>query len=573
MRSALSRIKVWPRISTRCFGSAATSSSARGGGAFSSNTAAPQQEFGALDDGFEDALDYMSTCEGRQFNSYAAGDGGTEGELMLSERPLKVSKWERENDGWLPGDVGRRCLPALVDLQAPGGQKIDNKSVFARLDMLGDGSTDKKTGRLRRGVKPGHRRRPFMAPVKVRVLDVDRLPIEELHNAFLYTLVKRLPAEKCMRIASRIGVFRDKYNHVSYENLLRDCGKMFGTRYGPELLALFSRCHATISVPAVVDHVRRFGQFSKPWLSHQIERCTQPKLFDFVRYQKFGGVKPLPMIVTKPYALESYARMLSTSTAKRYIFDQLESRGLVPPRALSTDIDEALSAGARASERISSEMATEAQMPVLGGMDPLTAALCLPVPENRKPPKAPVEKVGDVEIKRAGSPRAHIDAKRLPPRPGGGLLDSIMEEQHQEQKVEMRRALDLENEDEWLPDEGEGDVEGGTYALQFGRIMDDAPTALVPEGHVHPMGEEGRASALVDQSSYSERHWKKQNRESFSYKEKVYAIEDGRWQRVGTKRWFTPRNKTPAKRRVMRVRLGIRKALWDHAQHVISKGD
>ncbi len=116
---------------------------------------------------------------------------------------------------------------------------------------------------------------------------------------------------------------------------MRDCGRMFGGRYGAELIALFSRCYTTLSVPCLVDHVRRFGQFSKPWLAAQIERSTQPRLFDFVRYQDFGGVKPLPMIVTKPYALESYARMLNTCSAKRYMFDQLEAQGLVPARALS----------------------------------------------------------------------------------------------------------------------------------------------------------------------------------------------------------------------------------------------
>ena len=30
---------------------------------------------------------------------------------------------------------------------------------------------------------------------EVRVLDVDALPLEELHRAFMYTLVRRRPAE------------------------------------------------------------------------------------------------------------------------------------------------------------------------------------------------------------------------------------------------------------------------------------------------------------------------------------------------------------------------------------------
>lgn len=94
----------------------------------------------------------------------------------------------------------------------------------------------------------------------------------------------------------------------------------------------------------------------------------------------------------------------------------------------------------------------------------------------------------------------------------------------------------------------------------------------MPEGDVSPEGESGRQQALVDQNKYSERHWKRQTRDSFAWKDKIYAIEDGQWKRVGTKRWYTPRKYSNTPRRVKRHRRGIRNALWDHAQEVM-KGD
>eukprot|EP00397_Hematodinium_sp_SG-2012_P049246 GEMP01056728.1.p1 GENE.GEMP01056728.1~~GEMP01056728.1.p1 ORF type:complete len:345 (+),score=57.98 GEMP01056728.1:21-1055(+) len=192
-------------------------------------------------------------------------------------------------------------------------------------------------------------------PVRIRVLDVDRLSLEDVHRHFMHTMVRRLPAEYCLKVASRVGLFRDKHSHQSYENLLRDCGRLFGTTHGPELVALFSRCYATISIPYMVDYTRRFGQFSKYYMAKLIEKSEQPRFFDFMRYEHHGGVRPLPGIIKEPYALASYTRLLAKCSAKRYMFEELQKHGhlLLSAQAAELSFDE-LSLNDRIKERIAS---------------------------------------------------------------------------------------------------------------------------------------------------------------------------------------------------------------------------
>lgn len=190
-------------------------------------------------------------------------------------------------------------------------------------------------------------------PVRIRVLDVDCLSLEDVHRHFMHTLVRRLPAEFCLKVASRVGQFRDKPSHQSYENLLRDCGKLFSGTHGPELIALFSRCYATISVPYMVDYTRRFGQFSKQYMAKLIEKTEQPRFFDFMRYEHCGGVRPLPGIIKEPYALASYTRLLSKCSAKRYMFEELQKHGHLPPSANMAELDfDELPLDTRIQERV-----------------------------------------------------------------------------------------------------------------------------------------------------------------------------------------------------------------------------
>ncbi|CAE7216352.1 unnamed protein product, partial [Symbiodinium microadriaticum] len=176
-------------------------------------------------------------------------------------------------------------------------------------------------------------------PVRVRVLDVDALALEELHKAFMYTLVRRRPAEVCVRVASRLAVFRDKPGQQSYQNLLQDCGRLFGSLHGPELLALFARCFSTISVPFMLDYTRKYGHFSRGFLAEQVEKSLRPGFFDFLRYEENGGVRPLPLIVAKPWSLGSYTRLMTKSYLKSRMHEQLKLHGHVPNVEQDTDPD------------------------------------------------------------------------------------------------------------------------------------------------------------------------------------------------------------------------------------------
>ena len=161
----------------------------------------------------------------------------------------------------------------------------------------------------------------FDGPVRVRVMDVDEFRLDELHHYFMYTLVRRFPAEKCVRVASRIALFRDKNSQHSFESMSKDVAAIFGPIHGAELSALFSRCYNTIPVAFILDYIRRFGKFSRKYIAQEVDKTMNPRLFDFVRYA--SGVKPLPGIVTRPHALRSFAKLLPPCAAKRFIFQHL----------------------------------------------------------------------------------------------------------------------------------------------------------------------------------------------------------------------------------------------------------
>lgn len=210
----------------------------------------------------------------------------------------------------------------------------------------------------------------FEGPVKVRVMDVDEFRLDELHHYFMFTLVRRFPAERCVKVAIRVALFRDKHSQHSFESMSRDIAKLFGPIHGAELTALFARCYNTIPVAFMLDYTRRFGKFSRRYISMQVDKTMNPRLFDFVRYP--GGVRPLPSIVTRPFALRSFAWLLPPCSAKRYLFQHLlahsgdpkvlerlrleEGEVLDQLKAISSgkEIDPGADKGAKLSEKVSS---------------------------------------------------------------------------------------------------------------------------------------------------------------------------------------------------------------------------
>ena len=184
--------------------------------------------------------------------------------------------------------------------------------------------------------------------VKLRVLDVDRLDLNEVHGIFMHSLVRRLPAEKVVKLIGRLGQFRDKQSQASYEGLMTDSLGIFGKYLGPESAALFARCHATISVPFMLDYTRKFGRFSRQWLAGQIERGRNPRFFDFCRYP--GGVRPVPPIIEKPAELWAWARLLPKCSAKKFLVQQLlfakSHTNMLLPNSCIEENDEDDSSGA-----------------------------------------------------------------------------------------------------------------------------------------------------------------------------------------------------------------------------------
>ena len=192
--------------------------------------------------------------------------------------------------------------------------------------------------------------------IKTRVLDVDAVDMDEMHHMFMYTLTRRMPAEKAVKIIGRLGVYRDKHNSHSLENLMTDVATLFGPYHGPELEALWTRCYATIGVPFMLDYVRRFGRFSRQYLAQEVDRSNKPRFFDFCRYP--SGRRPLPPILTNPYELWAWVRLLPKCSAKRYLVQRLLAEKIrtkgddVNLLGDSSRVERALSVSERGAEQL-----------------------------------------------------------------------------------------------------------------------------------------------------------------------------------------------------------------------------
>ncbi|SBS90624.1 conserved Plasmodium protein, unknown function [Plasmodium malariae] len=164
----------------------------------------------------------------------------------------------------------------------------------------------------------------------IKILDIDSLPCNILNHLFAYKIVKNCSAELCLKIISRIGMYRDKYSQVSYENMINYLGQIINSNNNAEIIALFSRCYETVSIPFLVNYVRKYGTFSRSFIVNMYDKYFRKRLFDFVRYENNMGIRKIPNILTHPYHLSSYIKLLGECSAKKDMYIQLKMRGHIP---------------------------------------------------------------------------------------------------------------------------------------------------------------------------------------------------------------------------------------------------
>ncbi|EKX73197.1 conserved hypothetical protein [Theileria equi strain WA] len=162
----------------------------------------------------------------------------------------------------------------------------------------------------------------------IRILDVDRLPLGILHHMICYTLVKHMPAEVVLKIISRLATFRDKDNLVSYQTLFRHISNLATPICRAELVAILSRGYQSISIPFMVDYVRKFGTFSRKFIAGLLDKHSQPLPLDFIRYP--STQRNISQVLTRPWALSTFVNLLKNSSAKRYMYLNLLNFGYVP---------------------------------------------------------------------------------------------------------------------------------------------------------------------------------------------------------------------------------------------------
>lgn len=272
---------------------------------------------------------------------------GSPGTTLLSRLALAEREALRTPRPRRAGGVYGQWSDRLARIQEEGVSASDLRSLavdrrhVVPVDREWD-NTFLGTGKHYRynGSRASNTRGAVGAPRRMRVLDLDSVSPAVLHHSFMFLLVKHLPAEICLKVLSRIAVYRDVHTQLAYENLIRDMGFLFTKHYeactstphdlGPTLVAYVCRIVQTISIAWGVNYVRRFGCFSKQFIVQQIERSANPRLFDFVRYAHKGGVKPLPPIVTHPHRLSSYVRLLDESSSKFYMYTHLKRHRQLP---------------------------------------------------------------------------------------------------------------------------------------------------------------------------------------------------------------------------------------------------
>lgn len=393
-------------------------------------------------------------------------------------------------------------------------------------------------------------------PIRVRVLDVDALPLEEVHLAFMHTLVRRRPAEVSIHVASRIAQFREKHGQQGYQNLLRDAGRLFGSTHGPELMALLARCYCTISVPFMVDYTRRYGQFSRAFIANQVEQSMRPAFFDFIRYQKRGGVRPLPLLVSKPWALSSYTRLMAKCSLKSYMHEQLKLYGHVPQPKVNAHVAHDLPAEVRVAEQLSAAGALRVAPPQ----------------RTSKPGDSNRHRRSPLDFEDDG---AHVE------RPA--LLEAIMEAEHSgrgwtlDSAVEARAARDFrpaassaagqmdetldsaevwssgsdgeeEEEGRWDDNAGLSEEERGRFALQFQPVISDADLDQPDDALVEADGQHG----LLDELALPDRYWGRSQLAFFRHMHKAYRIVQGQWAQVPDPRGPRPKPRRHHKPRQQR---------------------
>jgi len=360
-------------------------------------------------------------------------------------------------------------------------------------------------------------------------------------------------------VASRIAQFREKHGQQGYQNLLRDAGRLFGPTHGPELMALLARCYCTISVPFMVDYTRRYGQFSRAFIANQVEQSMRPAFFDFIRYQKKGGVRPLPLLVSKPWALSSYTRLLAKCSLKSYMHEQLKLYGHVPQSKVNAHVAHDLPAEVRVAEQLS-----------------VAGALRVAPPQH-------ASKAGAWKRHRRSPSNFEDDVAHVE-RPA--LLEAIMEAEHSGQgwtldsAVEARAAQDVrpaastavrqtddsteawnsgsdgeEEEDrQWADSEGLSEEERGRFSLQFQPVISDADLDLPDDAIVEADGQHG----LFDELTLPDRYWGRSRLMFFRHMHKAYRIVQGQWAQVpdprGQKHKPRRRHKPRQQRREDRVR-------------------
>jgi len=266
----------------------------------------------------------------------------------------------------------------------------------------------------------------------------------------------------------------------------------------------------------MLDYTRQYGHFSRAFLAEQVEKSLRPGFFDFTRYEEKGGVRPLPLVISKPWSIQAYTRLMMKSYLKSRLYEQLKLHGHIPD--LDKDTDPEMSADVRAMEELSRAGALK--------VDPPTVS---------KEPEVARPALLDAIMKAEHSGRGWSQDRDIPPstatpRPPMRGVRRVMAEAELDAESDKEEGFsDYYDEDE--EEVSDDEVQQSRFGLQFERVVPDAAYSLAEDGHLmKPIDLDAPNNQLED--VIAERWWSGLRRRFFRHQHRAYALVDGQWQRV-----------------------------------------
>lgn len=251
-----------------------------------------------------------------------------------------------------------------------------------------------------------------------------------------------------------------------------------------------------------------------------------------MRYEKKGGLRPLPAMVARPWALSSYTRLMAKSSVKSCLHEQLKLHGCIPPGELQKDTATDLPMETRLDEALSASGAMRVSEPI--GRKSQGS-------EVRRPTL--LDAIMEAEYSGVGWDRASEAAKKIE-------KDNLSGDEDSEEGEEDKALRDR-------------------FSMQFQHVVPDEAFAAGPQNALldpSRLATSGRQQQQEDEMVLPGRWWGSTRRMFFRHQHRAYRLIDDRWQQVADPRGPQHKPKRRYKPRPMEREERLQRAMKSQGQ-------